>query len=233
MCRGKAEVWKNHDVEKQRYWRRTIGDAARSGMSIREFCRQRRVKESQFYWWQRKLKAGRQERNKPSVQDRAASFALVSEDGMGMPAGLELVLQDGRRLRHARLPFRASRPRPRHIPPKSQGWCGSFCTGWDKSSARGGNLVQFFLAQRKQPALKLRFNHSLASTVVRNDFQYTERAATGRPEESAVSVPGQLVFARLGNATRPSTAGPPPVSVCPKNQPTAAAHPHPASCHRA
>ena len=62
-------------------------------MSIREFCRQRHVKESQFYWWQRKLKAGRQERNKPGVQDRAASFALVSEDGMDMPAGLELVLQ--------------------------------------------------------------------------------------------------------------------------------------------
>jgi len=34
---------KNHDVEKQRYWQRTIGDAARSGMSIREFCRQRRL----------------------------------------------------------------------------------------------------------------------------------------------------------------------------------------------
>src|SRR5260370_33063804 len=90
---------KNHDVEKERYWQRTIGDAARSGMSIREFCRQRHVKESQFYWWQRKLKAGRQERNKPSIQDRAASFALVSEDGMDMPAGLELVVQDGRRLR--------------------------------------------------------------------------------------------------------------------------------------
>ena len=90
---------KNHDVEKQRYWQRTIGDAARSGMSIREFCRQRHVKESQFYWWQRKLKAGRQERTKPRVQDRAASFALVSEDSMDMPAGLELVLRDGRRLR--------------------------------------------------------------------------------------------------------------------------------------
>ena len=89
---------KNHDVEKQRYWQRTIGDAARSGISILEFCRQRHVKESQFYWWQRKLKAGRQERNKPSVQDRAASFALVSEGGMDMPAGLELVLRDGRRL---------------------------------------------------------------------------------------------------------------------------------------
>jgi len=31
-------------------------------------------------------------------KDRAASFALVSEDGMDMPAGLELVLRDGRRL---------------------------------------------------------------------------------------------------------------------------------------
>ena len=90
---------RNHDVEKQRYWQRTIGDAARSGMSIREFCRQRRLKESQFYWWQRKLKASRQERSKTVIQDRAASFALVSDVGIDMPAGLELVLQDGRRLR--------------------------------------------------------------------------------------------------------------------------------------
>ncbi len=90
---------KNHDVEKQRYWQRTIGDAARSGMSIREFCRQRRLRESQFYWWQRKLKVRRQERSEPARQNRAASFALVSEDGMDMPAGLELVSRDGRRLR--------------------------------------------------------------------------------------------------------------------------------------
>jgi hypothetical protein len=90
---------RNHDVEKQRYWQKTIGDAARSGMSIREFCRQRRLKDSQFYWWQRKLKGSRQERSKAGIQDQAASFALVSEDGMDVPAGLELVLRDGRRLR--------------------------------------------------------------------------------------------------------------------------------------
>ncbi|MHB8412496.1 MAG: IS66 family insertion sequence element accessory protein TnpA [Candidatus Acidiferrales bacterium] len=89
---------RKHDVEKQRYWQRTIGDAARSGMSIREFCRQRRLKEGQFYWWQRKLKARRQERNGPTSSGGPASFALVSEDG-AMPAGLELVLRDGRRLR--------------------------------------------------------------------------------------------------------------------------------------
>ena len=68
-------------------------------MPIREFCRQRRLKESQFYWWQRKLKASRQERNKTTPSVGAASFALVSEDGASMPAGLELVLRDGRRLR--------------------------------------------------------------------------------------------------------------------------------------
>jgi hypothetical protein len=29
---------KKGDMEKQRYWLRTIGEAARSGMSIREFA---------------------------------------------------------------------------------------------------------------------------------------------------------------------------------------------------
>jgi len=90
---------KGKNIEKQRYWQRTIGEAARSGMSIREFCRQRHVKQSQFYWWQRKLKADRQERQMTPGDDGRASFALVSEEAGSMPAGLELVLRDGRRLR--------------------------------------------------------------------------------------------------------------------------------------
>jgi hypothetical protein len=91
---------KKMDVEKQRYWQRTIGEAARSGISIREFCRQRRLKEPQFYWWQRKLKTAGRERKMVRPIDRgAASFALVSDEPGNMPAGLELVLRDGRRLR--------------------------------------------------------------------------------------------------------------------------------------
>jgi transposase-like protein len=90
-----------HDVEKQRYWQRTIGEAARSGMSIREFCRQHRLKESQFYWWQHKLKVGRQ---KPSTRGQGgnrgpATFALVSDEPEATDAGIELVLGGGRRLR--------------------------------------------------------------------------------------------------------------------------------------
>lgn len=89
------------DAEKACYWERTIGEAARSGMSSREFCRQRRVKESQFYWWQHKLKAGRQEGTiwGQGVKRRAASFALVSDEPGTTDAGIELVLGDRRRLR--------------------------------------------------------------------------------------------------------------------------------------
>ena len=89
------------DAEKARYWQRTIREAARSGMSIRAFCRQRRLRESQFYWWQRKLRAGREAgtRPQPSGNGKPASFALVSDDPGATDVGIELVLGDGRKLR--------------------------------------------------------------------------------------------------------------------------------------
>ena len=92
---------KKQDVEKERYWQRTIGEAARSGKSIREFCRQRRLKESQFYWWQHKLQVGRQEQTRRGHGARrgSASFALVGDEGGTTDAGIELVLGGGRRLR--------------------------------------------------------------------------------------------------------------------------------------
>ena len=89
------------DMGKERYWQRTIREAARSGMSIREFCRQRRLKERQLYWWQHKLKVGHQTLSirGPGVNGEAASFTLVSNEPEGSDAGIELVLGDGRRLR--------------------------------------------------------------------------------------------------------------------------------------
>jgi hypothetical protein len=98
---------KRRDVEKERHWRKVIGEAARSGVSIRRFCQQRRLKESQFYWWQRELKKRQQartlasqSRSKAGKEAKQATFALVSEDGSEVgSAGIELVLRDGRRLR--------------------------------------------------------------------------------------------------------------------------------------
>lgn len=87
------------DARKARYWQQRLGEAARSGLSIREFCRRRRLKESQFYWWQHRLRTSRPEgmASTPGVRDGPASFALVSEDA-ATDAGIELVLGDGRRL---------------------------------------------------------------------------------------------------------------------------------------
>jgi len=78
------------DAKKARHWQELLGEAARSGMSIREFCRRRRLKESQFYWWQRRLRLSRREgaASRPGVNGQRASFALV-----------ELVLNGGQRLR--------------------------------------------------------------------------------------------------------------------------------------
>jgi len=94
-------VSKRQDVEKARFWQGVIREAARSGMSIRAFCGQRKVKEGQFYWWQRRLKEARLPLSAGiRGSDRGpASFALVSEEDGMTDAGIELVLASGRKLR--------------------------------------------------------------------------------------------------------------------------------------
>ena len=94
------------DIEKERQWAKVIREATRSGMSIREFCAKRKLKESQFYWWQRKLRDQRADRarRRKTVKSRetAATFALVSDEPGQLDAGIELVLSEGRRVRISR-----------------------------------------------------------------------------------------------------------------------------------
>ena len=101
-CRGGLGVSQKHDVEKARYWQAVIRDAARSGMSTRAFCRQRKLHESQFYWWQRRLAAERPVAQRPKQTGEAACFALVSDQPGAADAGIELLLAGGRRLRIAK-----------------------------------------------------------------------------------------------------------------------------------
>lgn len=95
------------DVGKETRWRKLIGDAARSGLSIRAFCQQRRVDEGQFYAWRRELKLRDERKNGTRDGMRARrgtgpTFALVSTEGEGELAGIELVLAGGERLRISR-----------------------------------------------------------------------------------------------------------------------------------
>ena len=87
---------RQRDIEKERHWQQAIHEAARSWLSIREFCRRRGVKESQLYWWQGRLKENRRSR---AVQRKAANgsqagFALVSDDLGANEAGIELDRRD-------------------------------------------------------------------------------------------------------------------------------------------
>ena len=89
------------DTQKQRYWEKTIREAARSGVSVREFCQRRKLNVGQFYWWRRRLEQARQRRTlgKPSAARGKTSFALVSDEAGATDAGIELVLGHGRQLR--------------------------------------------------------------------------------------------------------------------------------------
>lgn len=85
----------DQDLEKTRSWRKVIREASQSGLSVREFCRRHKLKESQFYIWQRRLKKSRTDQD-------SATFALVSEEPGAIAAGLELVLKSGMRIRIGR-----------------------------------------------------------------------------------------------------------------------------------
>jgi hypothetical protein len=93
---------KKRDLEKARFWRATIREATGSGVSVREFCRKRKLRECQFYWWQRRLSLVRQALRSPKRTSAPASFALVSDEPGTNDAGIELVLAGGRRLRIAK-----------------------------------------------------------------------------------------------------------------------------------
>ena len=92
------------DEGKREQWRKLIAEAVRSGTSIREFCRQRRVNEPQFYAWRARLsgKVHGAARRRALSTAKSTTFALVSGAPGALDAGIELVLADGRRVRISR-----------------------------------------------------------------------------------------------------------------------------------
>ena len=48
----------NHqrDLEREQFWRETIGRQAASGLSVREFCRREQLAETSFFAWRRTIR---------------------------------------------------------------------------------------------------------------------------------------------------------------------------------
>ncbi len=88
------------DERTRAQWRKRIVAAAQSGQSIRAFCQERQITESQFYAWRRRLNGDRGSA-RPAEAMSSATFALVQEPGATPEpvAGVELVWANGRRLR--------------------------------------------------------------------------------------------------------------------------------------
>ena len=51
-----ADVLAVRDAYRAHQWEMVVQECAASGLSTREFCRQRGIPEKSFYYWQRKLR---------------------------------------------------------------------------------------------------------------------------------------------------------------------------------
>jgi hypothetical protein len=70
--------------ERQKYWQVVIAEQEASGKSIRDFCRERDLREHAFYWWRHRL-----------CEEKPVSFALVERKPAVAPARFELTLSSG------------------------------------------------------------------------------------------------------------------------------------------
>jgi transposase len=85
----------NSAATKKDHWRDRIAEQERSGLSVRQFCKEQGLAEHCFYGWRQRLR--KQEKQEP------VRFALVERGsaphGPVMEASLELMLVSGERLR--------------------------------------------------------------------------------------------------------------------------------------
>jgi transposase len=92
MTESKVEA---RAASKSDQWRERIADQERSGMSARQFCKERGLSEPSFYSWRKRLRR----------QESPVRFALVERGSArpepAMEAELELVMISGERLRIA------------------------------------------------------------------------------------------------------------------------------------
>jgi transposase-like protein len=94
---------RRRDPARERYWRGLISEWPASGLSVREFCRQRSVTEASFYSWRGEL----QRRDARSASSPPSAFVPVTVVAAGpvevrCPSGHVVALPsaDGDTLRH-------------------------------------------------------------------------------------------------------------------------------------
>lgn len=82
-----------HGSDRSEHWRRVIEDWRRSGQTVAEFCRRRRIASPTFYVWRQRLG-----NVSPSSRPSPAFLPVHVVPGSARPV-LELALRGGRMLR--------------------------------------------------------------------------------------------------------------------------------------
>lgn len=89
-----ADVLAVRDAYRAEQWALAIQECSASGLSKREFCRQRGISEKSYYYWQRKLREQIMEASAPKLV-RLESGPLTEEVLQIQYRGSELKLPGG------------------------------------------------------------------------------------------------------------------------------------------
>ena len=78
------------DVEKEQFWRLVLAEQAASGLSIRKFCQQERLREPAFYAWRRAIRERDGEEQPASSEPPFIPAIVTSEPSCGASIAIEL-----------------------------------------------------------------------------------------------------------------------------------------------
>ena len=93
----------SRDKQREVRWRRIVREHGRSGLTVRDFCRRGKLRETAFYFWRSELerRKAEQEQRRPAGPPAAPAFVAVRvEEHSATPAGgrIEIELSGGRRV---------------------------------------------------------------------------------------------------------------------------------------
>ena len=90
---------RRRDPKKERFWRQKMGEQARSGLSIRAWCREHDVHEHSFYWWRVRLARSGRDRSARSTKPTFVPVRVSSQGVSGTEGRIEIALSGDRRIR--------------------------------------------------------------------------------------------------------------------------------------
>jgi transposase-like protein len=86
------EIVEKKRASRKEQWQERLADQQRSGLSVREYCKQHGIGEHALYYWRKRLR-DQQQPVRFALVDRTAAHQVPTAEG------LELMLASGERLR--------------------------------------------------------------------------------------------------------------------------------------